>query len=398
MNPDIREVLRAATSDGHYTLATVVGIAGSSYRRPGARMLVDERGRRVGSISGGCLERDLVKRGAWLAREGPRLLRFSTSAEPDETELSYLGCGGTIEVLLETHPVEASSAEVHVELLRWIDRQRAPAVLATVIRGAPGLPVATRFAMTSSGHTQGPGADQLWARWGRSAAQALTAGASSRQTGTVAGVEYEVFFEYLPAVHELLVCGRHHDVHPVVRMAHTLGWDVTVAAGSTAAEPLGTPDAIIAPTPAVVADWARARPDAAVVLMTHSLALDRQLLGALLEVPRLAYLGLLGPYHRTHDILEQLRREGASMSAATDGRLRAPIGLDLGGDGPAAIALSIVADLQAVWAGRSARPLCQTEHRAIHPPAAEAPPTADAQRDASSGAPPAGEPATLLAM
>lgn len=372
MNKDIREVVRAATPGGRYTLATVVGIAGSSYRRPGARMLIDGRGKRVGSISGGCLERTLVSRGAWMAREGPRLLRFSTSAEPDETELSYLGCGGTIEVLLENVTVDAAPAGGHVDLLRWIYEQRAPAVLVTVIRGSNDLPIACRVALTSSGHELGTNAERLWSLCHDHAHQALTAGRSTRRTYTVAGDECEVFFEYIPPVHELLVCGRHHDVQPVVGMARMLGWQVTVAAGRTPAAELGTPDAIIPSTPDEVGDWARARPEAAVILMTHSLALDRQLLGALLEVPRLAYLGLLGPYHRTRDILEQLEVEGAPVEAAADGRLRAPIGLDLGGDGPAAIALSIIADLQAVWAGRSARPLCQTEHRAIHPPVPEA--------------------------
>ncbi|MEM9454771.1 MAG: XdhC family protein [Myxococcota bacterium] len=382
MNKDIREVVRAAALGGRYTLATVVGIAGSSYRRPGARMLIDERGKHVGSISGGCLERTLVTRGRWMASEGPRLLRFSTSAEPDETELSYLGCGGTIDVLLENVTVDEAPAWGHVELLRWVYEQRAPAVLATVIRGSSELPLACRVALTPTAHECGTSASRLWSLCHDHARQVLAAGRSTRRTYTVAGTvadeECEVFFEYIPPVHELLVCGRHHDVQPVVGMARMLGWQVTVAAGRTPAAELGTPDAIIPSTPDAVGDWARARPEAAVVLMTHSLALDRQMLGALLGVPRLAYLGLLGPFHRTRDILEQLESEGVSLQAAADGRLRAPIGLDLGGDGPAAIALSIIADLQAVWAGRSARPLCQTEHRAIHASAQEA---ADAPHD-----------------
>ncbi|MEX1364791.1 MAG: XdhC family protein [Nannocystaceae bacterium] len=162
------------------------------------------------------------------------------------------------------------------------------------------------------------------------------------------------------------MCGRHHDVEPLVTMARMQGWSVTVAAGRTPAAQLGRPDAIIEPSPEEVGAWVRARRDGAVVLMTHSLALDRQLLGALLVEPASAYLGLLGPHHRARDIFDELEREGVCSRSVADDRVRAPIGLDLGGDGPAAVALSIVADIQAVWARRSARPLAQTEQRAIH--------------------------------
>lgn len=368
MNKDIRDLLRAATP-GSYTTATVVGIEGSSYRRPGARMLIDDHGRRAGSISGGCLERTLVQRGRWLASGGPKLLRLATSAEPDETELSYLGCGGTILVLLENLEVDGSArtaVDDHIGLLRWVSDQRAPAVLATVIGGTGDLPLASRVAMTDADQRIGTGASALWPLCRRDATEVLRARKSAWREYSVDGATCEVFLEYLPPVRELLLCGRHHDVKPVVDMAQMLGWRVTVAADDTSAADLGPPDALIAPTPAQVGEWANARPDAAVVVMTHSLALDRQLLSALLAVPDLTYLGILGPYHRTRDILDQLQRDGARVSEGALARLRAPIGLDLGGDGPAAVALAIIAELQTVWSGRGARPLHLSADRAIH--------------------------------
>ena len=373
MNKDVSEVLRAA-APGLCTMATVVGIEGSSYRRPGARMLIDDRGRRAGSISGGCLERTLVKRGRWLASEGPKLLRLATSAEPDETELSYLGCGGTILVLLENLEVAdeppgdrpASAHTDHIGLLRWVCDQRAPAVLATVIGATDELPLAARVAITDADRRIGTGADALLSLCQRDAEDALRAGSSAWREYAVGGATCEVFLEYLPPVRELLLCGRHHDVKPVVDMAQMLGWRVTVAADETSAAELGPPDALIAPTPARVGEWANARPDAAVVVMSHSLALDRQLLAALLAAPTLSYLGVLGPYHRTRDMLDQLQRDGARVSDDALARLRAPIGLDLGGDGPAAVALSIIAEIQTVWSGRSARPLHLRTDRGIH--------------------------------
>jgi xanthine dehydrogenase accessory factor len=87
-----------------------------------------------------------------------------------------------------------------------------------------------------------------------------------------------------------------------------------------------------------VAAWAGARPEGAIVVMTHAVALDRELVAALDGVV-LAYLGVLGPRRRLGDVAE---------------RVRSPVGLDLGGDGPEAVALSIAAELQAAWHGRGA--------------------------------------------
>ena len=380
MNKDILDILAIAGSES-YTLATVVGTEGSSYRRPGARMLIGDHGRLAGSVSGGCLERSLVQRGQWLAAGGPKLLRLSTHAEPDETELAYPGCGGTVEILLENLVAAPGHGDDVIGLLRWIRDSRAPAVLATAIRGSADVPVASRAAMNADGHRLGAGGATLWTLCQRQLERALSERTSFTHRYVVAGGEVEVWMEYIAPARELLLCGRHHDVAPVVEMAHLLGWQVTVAAGTNEADQLGRPDAIIEPTGASVTGWTRTRPGAAVVIMTHSLALDRQLLGALLgddEVAKdLAYLGLLGPRHRTDDILDELAREGLPLSAAARARLRAPVGLDLGGDGPAAVALSLTAEIQAVWSQRNARPLVERAHASASDAQAQRPPPGD---------------------
>ena len=290
MSKEIRDIL--AVARGACTLATVVRVVGSSYRKPGARMLVTADGVVAGSVSGGCLEGEIVRRGRWWAEAGPVVRTFTSEAEPGDDERSATGCGGRVDVLIEN--VDADDPRGTIAALRRVVAERAPARLA------------------------------------------------------IALPDGDVFVDHIEPPRELLVAGRHHDVAPLVRMARLLGWETTVAAGGVAGRALGEPDQVIALDPASVAGWARARPDAAVVIMTHSLALDRELVAAL-DGAALAYLGVLGPRHRLGDAA---------------GAVRSPVGLDLGGDGPEAIALSIVADLQATWHGRSAARLCDGRPRA----------------------------------
>ncbi len=312
MNKDARDVLAAATGD--VTVATVVRVLGSSYRRPGARMLVDERGAIAGSVSGGCLEGEIARRGRWWAEAGPVVRRFTSEVDPDDDDRAATGCGGTVEILIE----RGAGA---LEALRWVAARRAAACIATVIGG--GDRAGPRAAVTA---TEAWGDPRLIAP----ARRALATGAHAWSR--------DLFLEYVPAPRELLICGRHHDVAPLVRLGRALGWEVTVAATGVPARALGEPDRVIALDPATVAAWAAARPGAAAVIMTHAIALDRGLVGVLAGAP-LAYLGVLGPRRRIGELPDQVR---------------APVGLDLGGDGPEAVALSIAAELQAVWHGRGA--------------------------------------------
>lgn len=346
MNKDLRDILAAVASRAPArALVTVVGTEGSSYRRPGARLLVGDGGRLAGSVSGGCLERSLTQRAVWLAEDGPRLVRLSTAAEPDETELQYPGCGGTIELLVER--VCAADADGPLALLQWIAEQRVPAGLVTVTRSeAEEIGVGARLARAGDRQRAAGAGDRLLALCGRD----LVAGSVGPRTYRLGGARIDVVFERIEPARELLVVGRHHDVAAVVELARLLGWCTTVAASGTPARELGRPDHRIELSAAEVLDWAASRAGAAVVVMTHSLALDREVLARLLpRAANLAYVGLLGPRHRAREILDQIQ-----VGAAAD-RLHAPVGLDLGGDGPEAVALSIVAHIQTTWSERVER-------------------------------------------
>ncbi len=320
MNKDVRDILavrpeRAERVEGPedvHTLATLVRVVGSSYRRVGARMLVHASGVIAGSVSGGCLEGEIARKGRWWAERGPVVKRF------DDEEI---GCGGAIDVLIEN--VRDEDPHGPLAALRWIAARRVAARMVTVIDGAL---LGARHVATAT--ETWPGSRPL------------------------AG---EQLVEELEAPRELLVAGRHHDVAPVVRMARLLGWEVTNASRGVSRSALGDPDHVIEPTTAAAAAWATARPGAAIVLMTHDLALDGRLLAALLTASAApGYLGVLGPAHRTARIVDGLDASVRALAAAA----RTPVGLDLGGDGPEAIALSIVADVQATWHARTGSRLC----------------------------------------
>src|ERR1700743_3479078 len=82
-------------------LVTLVRVEGSSYRRPGARLLVMSDGSNIGGISGGCLEAEVARKARWAARSGAIVERFSTAFD-DTSEIPYgLGCGGAPAFLIE---------------------------------------------------------------------------------------------------------------------------------------------------------------------------------------------------------------------------------------------------------------------------------------------------------
>ncbi len=312
-------------------LATLVAVAGSSYRRPGARLLVTTGGQRIGSISGGCLEEDVLARAQTVAATGrAELVTYDTSSENDLVWGVGLGCHGVVEVLLESIP---SPAPAWVDALAKNLAARRPTPLAVVWRSPSGVtPLGTRLA------TELP-----------PPSPATT-----------------VFHETIMSPPALLIFGAGDDAQPLAQLAHPLGWAVTIAdpraAFATAAR-FPAARLVVAPAAELAARVAP-EPGALAVVMTHHYVHDVPLLRALLPLD-LAYLGLLGPRQRAERILADLARDGFSANPDQLARLHAPVGLDLGGDHPAAVALSMLAEMQAALTGRDARPL-RTRTRPIH--------------------------------
>lgn len=330
---EIPAIVRALLAPGarESALATLVSAEGSSYRRPGARLLLTAEGTRLGSISGGCLEEDVLTRArSVLATGRAENVIYDTTSENDLVWGVGLGCHGIVRVLIERLPPQPAWAAA----LAANFAARRSTRLAVVYRADQSAALGTRLAAESP-PAPVPGSD--------------------------------VFLDTIPPPVRLVIFGAGDDAQPLVRLATELGWEVTVADPRAAFATIArfpTAEAVVVAPAAELTDRTTPDSDSLVVVMTHHYVHDVPLLRALLPRP-LAYLGLLGPRKRAEKILTDLARDGLVVTPAERARLHAPVGLDLGADSPEQVALAIVAEMQATLAGRDARPL-HARTRPIH--------------------------------
>jgi xanthine/CO dehydrogenase XdhC/CoxF family maturation factor len=320
-------------------LFSLVAVRGSSYRRAGARLMALADGRTAGTLSGGCLEADLLRRAAWFVRDGARVDRFSTAFD-DTAEIPYgLGCGGEVDLLAE--PMQSPEADALSGALQ--DTLRGEhRTIATLLPSAD-LPL-QRFVMDGHG-------DVLFASESLETEDIvdLRRDALRATHGSMVG---RMFVERIDPVQRLVIFGAGEDARPLAQLAAGMGWAVAVVDARTQR---ATADRFPAAEALVIATEAASLPvrsTDAVVLMTHSYEQDRRLLAELLPLqPR--YLGVLGARHRSALLLsEAAEMAGVSLEFAIE-RTHTPIGLELGGEGPEAVALSIVAQLQHLLAGQA---------------------------------------------
>jgi xanthine dehydrogenase accessory factor len=344
--------LRAAGR--HAGLATVVGIVGSAYRRPGARFLIEDSGATLGSVSGGCLEVDVreVAR-AVLATGTPRLRHYSTSADEDVVWGLGLGCNGSVDVFVQ--PGTAGPFAEIADHLRGQLAGDAPLALFTQVEGdGLGSCLLVDSSLRTLGTLGRSGADTAAAAL---ASSLITTGRS----GLVNIAGQRTFLEVLFPPPNLLVCGAGDDAGPLVTFAAEAGFRVSVLdhreallqahwfPRALALRLVRAEDSLVVLPPAQ---------HTLAVVKTHSLAQDREWVRRLLQAG-LPYVGVLGPRERTQGILRDI---GASSDSD---RVYGPVGLDLGADGPQQVAISIVAELLAFQGRRQPRHLRQRQE-AIH--------------------------------
>ena len=335
-----RQIVRLWQQGGAAVLVTLVRTEGSSYRRPGARLLLG-RGEYAGTISGGCLETEVVRKASWLVREGAVVERYSTMFD-DTAEVPFgLGCGGVVDLLLE--PADTAECRALIAALEGSLAGETAIVLTWLPREGKRL----RRAVLSSG------GDFLFASGGLTEPELVDARAGVLRRGWVETMPEGMFVERIAAPQRLFVLGAGDDAKPLVSMGALLGWSVTVMDGRAQlarAERFPEAERVVA-VPSASADVLGIRPEDAVVLMTHSYEQDRELLGALLPL-RPRYLGLLGARHRSSLLVSEVAvKLGRTIAACLD-QVYAPVGLDLGGDGPEAIALAVIAEVQACCMGK----------------------------------------------
>ena len=345
-------------------LATVVHVKGSAYRRPGARMLILPDGRRIGTVSGGCLESDVSKKAWWFTEGGkPAVRAYDTSSDDDAVWEFGLGCNGVVQVLFER--MENSQTQDLLHFLNTNRVQRRGAVVATVVAAsrASRAQIGQRLLLVTGGVRGG----SLRGTPLEAEILAQTPECFLQQKSCLAHLaDCDIFIEWIGAPAPLVVFGAGHDAIPLVKFAKELGWHVTVADGRAHyAQASRFPDAdrvVLLGREDVLAGIEITR-ESIVVLMTHNYPMDVKLVERILRrKPR--YLGLLGPKTRS----EKLLAEAGQSAHGVD--VHAPVGLDLGSDMPESIALSIVAEIQASLCGRQGGMLKRRDG-AIHAPAEE---------------------------
>ena len=357
-------VAELAAAGQRAAMATVVRIAGSAYRRAGAKLLVEESGATRGGVSGGCLEADVREIALTVMREEvPRFRHYETGGDDRTVWGLGLGCNGSVDIFIQ--PVTSRGAVDAAHHLRTLLAGDAPFALSTVVRGPSAVLGRMLVAGDAppAGSTGSPAFDRVIAR----RAEALVAAGESEcydveSTGLDIESTAAVFTEVHVPPPRLVICGAGDDAMPLAAHASQIGYRVTVVDHRPAyLSPERFPDAErIDRRPDDGLEGLPLGPRTHLVVMTHSFAHDREWVGRLLltDVP---YVGLLGPRARGDEILEQIGTTDARIGATGKDRLFAPVGLDLGADGPEQIAVSILAELLAVRAASAPRHLREKE-------------------------------------
>lgn len=344
---ELRSILdlakRASDAQEDVCVATVVGIEGSAYRRPGARMLLTRSGVRAGTVSGGCLEGEIAKKAWWLTgwdiKGRASIQRYSSFFDEDGSMPYGLGCGGTVIVLIERGE---PATQTLTALRRSVEDREPWVVVIDTSDETPG----TALVMNGAGEI-------AWQREGAgdspSEAEKIAADALAKRLSGRVG---RFFVEYLGPPPSLIVFGAGDDAKPLVEFMAELDWHVTVADGRTQLlRPARFPR--VAQMMELQGALGEAPAADAAVVMTHSYEQDRQILRTLLPLG-LRYLGILGPRRRTERLVSEIAPGLGLTDEECMARLRSPVGMDLGGHSPSVIALSIAAELQTVVAGRGA--------------------------------------------
>lgn len=371
MTKEISDIIRAhqvAKQAGRETaLATVVHVEGSSYRRPGARMLIEDNGQLTGAISGGCLEGDALKKALLVMhKKEARLVTYDTM-DADDAKLGLgLGCNGIIQVLIE--PVDVSDPHNPVRYLQSIteNRQKSVAVTLFSLRDKKEKQMGTCLLLKEDGslQTHAPVLQQVLLQ---EAENAMTKMHSCVKHFITPDAEVTAFIEAIRPPVSLIVFGAGNDVVPLVSMAQILGWEATVIDGrpeyAKQDRVTGACQVLVSIAGTTLENLAIDE-QTVILLMTHNYNYDLAILRRFLpgQVP---YLGMLGPRKKREMMLDELRNEGMQLTEARLACLHSPVGLDIGADTPEEIALAISAEIKAFFAGRTASPL-KHSHEVIH--------------------------------
>ena len=341
----LQEVLAARDSlQEPAVLATLVSVKGSSYRKPGARTLFRAGGGQTGVLSAGCLETDVQARIASVLEGGaPQVVGFDLGSDLDLIWGTGMGCQGQVRVLLEA--AAPGPAEPWMTRSAGLLAARRHGALATVftVRGAAAVRVGDRYLLDSGGPglppPPGPIAEAL--------ARALAGGPVRTLTLASGDGEADLLVEPLLPPYALWIFGAGEHARPLAALAKALGWFVGVIDHRPAlatAERFPQADRIVLAHPPESLQGLPLDARSAVLVVSHVYDKDLQAVAAFCHEP-LGYLGLQGNRARSARILKEAQ--------APEGAVRFPAGLDIGAEAPETIALSMLAEVQAVLSGHA---------------------------------------------
>lgn len=379
---EIRDIVTAyekARQEGLKTaLATVVQVEGSSYRRPGARMLVTEAGQITGAISGGCLEGDALRKARLVINQHKALLVTYDTMEDDDAKLGVgLGCNGIIHILIE--PIADENPENPIFKLKDLLSSRQEAVLITLFclpdrhAAQPGTCLLLKSGQQKNGYIPYP---ELESSLLKVAREVLESSISQVNNYLEGDRILTAFLEYLQPTVSLVIVGAGNDIQPLVEMAGILAWETTVIDGRrnyATRERFPAANRVLIAKPEQILTQVEVDRQTVFLLMTHNYHYDLAVLKELLRVP-VSYVGILGPKKKMTRMLEDLSEEGLRPTPEQEACLFGPVGLDIGAETSEEIALSVLAEIKAVMSRKEGKYL-RDKQQTIHPrhPLSESP-------------------------
>jgi xanthine dehydrogenase accessory factor len=333
-------------------MATVLRTSGPTYSKPGALMLISDRGEYAGVLSGGCLEGDLLEHSRRVLRDGVAQLISYDMRGPDDLLFGLgSGCEGAMDILLQRLDPQTHWQPMQRLTQAW-HAQRPQSLLLIARSTNASWPCGAGMFSDDGVVFGGAMADsgELLSSVRALATRSLQHDSSRYLAQGLPGFDLLALHQAPPV--QVLLLGAGPDAQPVAQFAALLGWQVTVIDHRphyARAARFNGARAVLDTGPAGLRDLLEQVAVAfdAAIIMSHHLATDLAYLRAIADTS-IPYVGLLGPIVRRDRLLAQM----GPLATRLSGRLRAPVGLDLGAGGPQSIALAIVAELQGTLAGR----------------------------------------------
>ena len=356
---EIKEIIKAFEENkktgNKLALASVVLLNGSSYRRPGARMIVNSDGKLTGAISGGCLEGDALRKALMVInQQKSKLVTYDTTDEDDATIGVQLGCEGIIQVLFE--PILFNSTNHPIELLKKSQSKRQNSVLITLFNSnEKGERQIGTCALIEEDNTLTGSLPikEIEEEMQKDINLAFTNKSSLFMDYHYGENSITAFIEYIPRPISLIVFGAGNDAIPLVHMADTLGWEVSVIDGRNTHAKQNRFEAacqVIVSKPEKSLEHITLDDRTVFVLMTHNYNYDLAVLQLLLT-KKVTYIGILGPKKKLEKMLQDLEEKGFALNEDLLNLIYSPTGLEIGAETSEEIALSILAEIKAVLSG-----------------------------------------------